>query len=113
MNCPQGWLCNEDCAYYLGIERCDYVEEVVNLKEIAATIEVRHIEKAKEDAEKIIRKNELGSLEWFYSTKPPDNSVLEPINAMSGSISFGGGGIKRKKSKKGNKPTTYVWGEIL
>lgn len=118
MKCPNGWICSEDCAHYLGIDQCDYVEEEVSIQEIADKIEKQVSVEAKKDAEVIKSKHEeLDEHEKFWRdwarTSPPDSlKQREPINAMSGSINFGGGGsVKRKKSKKGNKPTVYVWGE--
>lgn len=115
MNCPNGWTECELCKYYR-LKQCEYdfAEEKVDLKEIAAEVEKSVARDARESGEKLIKKRELeeGSLEWFYSMKPPDNNVLEPINAMSGAIVLGGGSKSGgKKSKKGNKPTVYVWGQ--
>lgn len=110
MNCPNGWPCNDECAYYLRIDRCDFAEEKVDLKEIAAEVEKSVAREARESGEKIIKKRELeeGSLEWFYSTKPPDNNVLEPINAMSGAVILGGGSKSGRRKQPAKKMPEYL-----
>lgn len=112
--CQEGWEC-EDCAYNKG--RCTYEEEYreVNIQEIADQIEQQVSAGAKKDAEAIKSREPEDFWQWWGRTSPPDSlKQREPINAMSGAINFGGGNSSRvKKSKKGNKPTVYVWGETL
>jgi len=122
MDCPQGWLCNEDCAYYLGIDKCDYVEDTVDLKEIAVKIEQETVQKAKQDAEKIKMKSDPQTLinadshevwRWWGVSSPPDALIQkEPINSMSGAIEKGGGSNNNRRKQPTKKAPEYLktWG---
>lgn len=115
MGCHEGWEC-EDCMYNKG--HCTYTEEEMNLQQIAEEVEKRDYKETMEQAEVLIKargreKPEEGTLEWFYSTHPPDYNVKEPINAMSGAIKFGGGSKSGKKHKvvKKSNPFDYLRAE--
>lgn len=127
--CPNGWECSDECSYWdKYIQDCTYhAHERTELKKIADETEAKVLKKAHEDAEVIKTKQCSdpltiigGSSEtfwaWWGKSSPldPQNITREPINAMSGAIEFSGGGnVRVKKSRKGNKPTVYVWGETL
>lgn len=119
--CPQGWTECELCDYYR-FKQCEYgfVEDIVDLKEIAVKLEQEIIKKAKQDAGVIKSKTPLVSADsktfWNWWGKTSHKHMVnekDVILPLGGPVSFGGGGIKRKKSKRGNKPTVHVWGEIL
>lgn len=114
MNCPNGWECNEDCRYLLTKERTwEEEEEKVNLQEIAIEVEKDVAQKARSAAEKLMEKTGDEFWQEFYGYRA-SNLHEKPVNPLDGQIVLGGGSKSgKKKSKKGNKPTVYVWGETL
>lgn len=67
---------------------------------------------ARSAAEKLMQKEGDDFWAEFGSYRASD--LREKPVLHGGAIVLGGGGsVKRKKSKKGNKPTVYVWGETL
>lgn len=123
-NCPNGWPSCEDCQYYQQslFGPCPIEPDI---QEAAATAEktvdqeaaksVKEIKKQNSsDPSRLIRSNSANFWRWWAGSSPPDAFVQrDPINALAGAIVLGGGSKNmRKKSKKGNKPTQYVWGEI-
>lgn len=119
--CPNGWtecaVCKHERECRAGLYRGEK-----DILIIAAEIcEKSVMAEAKESAEKIkgtwqeefLQQPSKDIWAWMNKWKVPNLHEKEPWQAMSGPSAPGGGGAKNKKSKKGNKPTVYVWGETL
>ena len=120
--CPNGWESCEDCKYDRGCKPGSYhietdLEVVIRAAEVSERVTQRE---AVESTERIkgtwsdhfLKMDEAERWEDYRKYHIGDLTYKEPVTCMAGPISPGGGGaMKVKKSKKGNKPTVYVWGE--
>jgi len=123
MECPNGWLECSLCAHEKKCKADDYkgeenVDVVVKAAEVAAKVVnaevVKNIESIRgtwPDKFNAMTEEERWKEHRKYPT-PNLHTIVDPYKAEVGAIVPGGGGTaKAKKSKKGNKPTVYIWGE--
>lgn len=121
--CPNNWQNCEDCMKLRDCRAGLYHGEPEAIIEIAATVEKQMDKEVVATVENIKRGTwakrfaEMSEEERWQDMRKypiPNLHTVEPYKAMAGAIVPGGGGSNRvKKSKKGNKPTVYVWGETL
>jgi hypothetical protein len=119
--CPNGWtecaVCKHERACRAGLYRGENI--IIKAAEIVERVVTAE---AIESAEKIkgtwfeefLKQPSEDIWAWMAKWKVPNLHEKEPWQAMSGPSAPGGGSKSNiKKSKKGNKPTQYVWGETL
>jgi hypothetical protein len=125
--CPHNWTNCELCA---NLKACNDGTYTPELEPTESDLDI--VIKAAEISERVIQAEVVESVirirgtwserfsqmteneRWaeYRKHKPPDLLAKEPYKCMSGPTAPGGGSSgKIKKSKKGNKPTVYVWGE--
>lgn len=117
--CPNGWLC-EDCQHEQQCAIGQYYIEPITIIEIAEKIEKEVVKEAVRDARAIMRGtwfdnyNRMNADERWneYGKWPtPHLHYKQPI-PLDGPSSPGGGSKSKAKSKKGCKPTQYLWNEF-
>jgi len=116
--CPNGWIC-EDCQHESVCAIGQYYVEPTII-EIAEKIDKEVTQEASKDARAIMRGtwfdnyNRMDEQErWAeYAKWPTPHLHFKPALPLDGPSSPGGSKSKCSKSKKGNKPTQYLWNEF-
>jgi len=120
--CPNHWPNCEECKYDRSCKPGHYhietdLEVVIRAAEVSEKVVnvevVESVEKCRgtwfDGFSKMSREERWKDYRKYHVA---DLVSKDPVKCMSGPTAPGGGGaMKVKKSKKGNKPTVYVWGE--
>jgi len=115
MECPHDWNNCSECA---NVELCIAGLYKPNPNDHDVLM------KAAKIAEEVVTKDAIESAEkikglqadtdfwtWWGRTSPPNINSKIPLPLDGPSAPGGGSKIRVKKSKTGNKPTVYVWGD--
>jgi len=126
--CPNGWTDCNLCAHNEACKNGTYTAELedheletdlgIVIEDIELPMPAEVVESDASTrgtwASRFNAMTEAERWEDIRKYHPPNLLHKEPVKCMAGAIVPGGGGtVKVKKSKKGNKPTVYVWGENL
>lgn len=112
--CPNGWKCGEDCLHFTRGCTTDHPYIATALEMAAEASEMATHNEAVESVEIIKGKpaRAYTDMDRFDSWRVLGLHHVEPL-PLDGPSSPGGGSKSNvKKSKKGNKPTVYVWGQM-
>ena len=111
-DCPNGWWNCELCARERECKAGLYHGEIDRVVEVADIAEKQIVKEAIKSA-LVIKglQSDNDFWGWWSRSSPPNLHAKEAL-PLDGPSSPGGGSKSNvKKSKKGNKPTQYVWGD--